>query len=150
MNAIDVTGPMAVAFQSESVAYQPVFSGTELEIEQGQTVPTLKNLNAILDAGNQEIAVFLLGNGRVVVVFTNANTYLATGFSYGHHGQEVRQFAAFASKHGFGDFETLFGYLSGLPKESSDVMTKPGCDGELNDSMDDFNDSDIILGPRIL
>ncbi len=125
MNAIDVSGSMALAFQNGDDTYHPVLPGTELELEHDQqTAITLNNLNAIVDAGN-EIAMFLLGLGRVLVCFTNGNQYLANGFGYGHHGEEVHQFALFAAKHGFGKAKSLFADLSGLPPLHNDQMVRP-------------------------
>lgn len=153
MKEIDVSGPMALAFQSGDDTYQPVFPGTELELEYGQTKATLNNLNAILDSGNQEIAAFLLSSGQVMVVFASGNLYLATGFHYGHPGDEVHQFALFAAKHGFGNPDEIFAYLSaGLPPGESTVMTKPPIVSHdlIEESMRVFNGNDILPQRHVL
>jgi len=142
MHNIDVVGPMALAFQGVGESsYTPVLQGVSLEPENGQTDATLRNLNAILDSGDREIIAFLLGHSRVLVVFLNGNTYLATGFGYGSRDVSVREFAYFAAKHGFGAGDDLFDYLAGL--RNSAVMTKPGLDDdEFDDDMDEFNRMD--------
>lgn len=146
MNAIDVAGPMAAAFQNGGSRYRPVFTGVELDDENGRTATTLNNLNSILDIKGQEIAAFLLGMGMVLVWFRNGNQYLATGFGYGHQGDEVKQFADFAADQGFGNKEVLFHKLSKMQRDHSDILNPTNEEVKMSQDFDDI----FPAGPQLL
>ncbi len=112
---IEIVSPMLAAFRSGVNTYTPVFDGQELGLEDGDTPATLRNLDKLIGP-DRKIIRFYLAKGQVLVIFDTGETYLATGFHYGHEQdqQKVRQFALFASKHGFGDDETLTTHLSAL------------------------------------
>lgn len=111
---IDIASPMVAAFHDGADTYAPICNGEELEVECGSAKITLRNLSKIINP-NRRVVSFMLAHGQVLIVFNTGESYLATGFGYGHEQEEAHQFALFASKHGFGNHEDLFKHISGIP-----------------------------------
>lgn len=110
---LDISSPMIQAFKRGDDNYTPTFDGVDLELERGDAAVTLRNLDEIVGT-HRPVRVFYLAKGQVLVIFETGETYLATGFGYGHEGDEVFRFALFAAKCGYydGNHEELFKTLS--------------------------------------
>lgn len=105
---------MTRAFAEGLDTYTPTFDdGCDMQPECGNPKITVTNLSRIVNP-NRKVVHLHLGHGQVLVSFESGESYLATGFGYGHEQEEVHQLALFASKHGFGDHRELFIILSRL------------------------------------
>lgn len=113
---IRIDGEMLSAMRAGEDTYTPVVGSEELDLEHGDPVTTVKNLRRLVDMGRRAIG-FCAGHGNVLIMFDSGESYLATGFSYGHRLDEVQRFAEFASSQGFGDARFLYDVFSGLPPE---------------------------------
>ena len=113
---IDIASEMLLALRNGVDTYTPFIDGVDLETECGEPGITTRNLDKIVGAQGKDRVVldFFLQNGHVLVIFANGESYLATGFGYGHEQEQVSQFAAFAHKRGFGEYAPLFKMLAGL------------------------------------
>lgn len=121
---IDIAGSMVTAFRDGSDTYTPIFDGEELDVECGSAEVTLKNLARIVTP-NRRVVSFMLAHGHVLIVFSTGESYLATGFSYGHDLDEVHRFAEFVAKHTGHDLEEVYGAVSGLPPDYAGPIQLP-------------------------
>lgn len=81
----------------EDAGYQPVFRGTELQVEGAMPEASLKNLRVLLKAGLQVASISIVEDGHAFITFTTGETYLAMGFAVGEASLLTKCFAEFAS-----------------------------------------------------
>lgn len=112
---------MLRAFLSDCKEYAPVFQGQSLAVEGGLPESSLNNLRQILDFGLGVLAVWTKSQ-NVLVILSNGESYLATGFTYGVRGEGTLAFARFLSEAGWGEVEPIYRTLMRMDENHYGVV----------------------------
>jgi len=101
---VDLGSPeIRYAFYDSVSLYQPRMEGLELDLECGSTLASLKNIHKIAESLSLRIArLEIRPVDKVLVIFANGMTYLATGFGFGRDGEGPQGLVQILAEHGFG------------------------------------------------
>lgn len=131
MCQISIHSGMTEAFKTGCKQYQPLCNGIKLDPECGDPETTTRNLHRIVASSPERsvLAVINSGDGRVLVVFTDGETYLATGYSIGTSGPGTQELARFLVEHNGGDwiedYDWMLKVLANWPSDMAGPVSLP-------------------------